>query len=240
LERDRGRVASSLRSSLLSLIVPPLCVACGEPELSGDALCADCRGGLVALSHRRCLRCGAPVPLESRASRECRPRALGFDRAWSAFAYEGITRKAVAALKSRGALAVTCLMAEELASRAPPNLLRGALVAVPAHPRRRRRHGFNQARAISVALGKRTGLPVVDALERTRPSQPQVGLERSARLVNARGSVRVRAGSLPPRRAVLVDDVYTTGATLDACARALKAAGSAEVVAVTFARAIRA
>jgi ComF family protein len=240
LEGDRGRVARSLRSSLLSLIVPPLCVACREPGPSGDALCAECRSGLVVLPEPRCLRCGAPTASESVECRECRRRLLGFDRAWSAFAYEGITRKAVAALKSRGALAVTGLIAEELASRAPLDLLRGVLIAVPAHPRRRRRHGFNQARAIAAALGKRTGLPVVDVLERTRPAQPQVGLERSARLVNARGSVRVRAGSVAPRRAALVDDVYTTGATLDACARALKAAGSAEVVAVTFARAIRA
>jgi ComF family protein len=150
-----------------------------------------------------------------------------------------MARETVAALKSRGALSVSRLMAAELALRVPGDLLRGVLVPVPAHRRRRRRTGFNQARAIAVALGGRTGLPVDDILERTGSAQPQVGLERAARLVNARGSVRVRAGSVVPTRALLVDDVYTTGATLDACASSLKAAGAAAVVAVTFARAVR-
>lgn len=232
-------MAGTLRNRLLSLIVPPLCAACREPELSGAALCTDCRARLVVLPDPRCLRCGAPTSSRSPACRECRRRRLCFDRAWSPFAYEGIARRAVAALKLQGALAVSRLMAAELASRAPLGLLRGTLVPVPAHRRRRRRHGFNQARAIAAALAREAGLPMVDGLERSGATPPQVGLERRARLLNARDSVRVRAGSVVPARAVLVDDVYTTGATLDACARALSAAGAAEVVAVTFARAIR-
>jgi ComF family protein len=232
-------VAGTVRSILLSLIVPPVCAACKEPELAGEALCAECRCGLVALPESRCLRCGAPTPAESPACRECRRRELGFDRAWSPFAHEGIARKAVAALKSRGGVAVSRLMAAELASRAPPGLLRGTLVPVPAHRRRRRRHGFNQAEAIAAALARETCLEMTDLLERTGAPRPQVGLTRDARLLNACGSVRVRAVPLVRARAVLVDDVYTTGATLDACARALKAAGATEVVAMTFARAVQ-
>jgi predicted amidophosphoribosyltransferase len=92
---------------------------------------------------------------------------------------------------------------------------------------------------VARALGKAIGLPVVRLLERQGGSRPQVGLERRARLVNARGSARARPGAAVPRRVVLVDDVYTTGATLDACAGALRRAGAAEVVALTFARAVR-
>jgi ComF family protein len=144
----------------------------------------------------------------------------------------------VNALKARGALALAGLMANELAARAPEGLLRGVLVPVPAHRRRRRRHGFNQAHLIARELGRAASLPVGKGLRRVHVPE-QVGLERVARLRNARGSVRLRTGVTGPPRAVLVDDVYTTGATLDACAQALLASGTREVAAITFARAVR-
>jgi len=174
----------------------------------------------------------------SRGCHECRSRALGFDQAWSAFAYEGVAREVVGALKSRGALVLVSYIANEIAARAPAGLLAGTLVPVPAHARRRRSSGFNQAFEIAAALGCEGGLPVRDSLRRVR-APAQVGLERRARLVNARGSASVRSGVAVPPRVVLVDDVYTTGATLDACAQALRQAGAEEVVAVTFARALR-
>jgi ComF family protein len=169
---------------------------------------------------------------------ECRGRALAFDWAWSAFAYEGVAREVVGALKSRGTLVLASFIANEIAVRAPAALMAGTLVPVPAHGRRRRASGFNQAFEIAVPLGRDVGLPVRNALRRVR-TPAQVGLERRARLENVRGSVRVRSGCAVPSRAVLIDDVYTTGATLDACAQALREAGTAEVVAVTFARALR-
>jgi ComF family protein len=225
-------------SRLLSLVVPPLCSVCREPEIGGHALCDECRARLVALRDPRCSRCGAPLPHRESRCRECRGRALAFVHAWSAFAYEGIAREVVSALKARGLLVLAAFMAREVSTRAPAGLLSGTLVPVPAHALRRRRHGFNQARAIARPLGRAASLPVGDVLRRVH-APAQVGLERRARLSNARGSVRLRAGASPPPRAVLVDDVYTTGASLDACARALLESGTHEVVAVTFARALR-
>lgn len=174
----------------------------------------------------------------ARGCHECRGRRLAFEEAWSAFAYEGVARDVVTALKSRGALVLASFIAHEVAGRAPAALLRGTIVPVPAHARRRRSSGFNQALEIAAALGRTSDLPVRDLLRRVR-APAQVGLERRARLVNARGSVRVQGGSTVPPRAVLVDDVHTTGATLDACAQALRQAGAEEVVGVTFARALR-
>ena len=114
---------------------------------------------------------------------------------------------------------------------------------VPAHPVRNRRHGFNQAAALARAIARGARLPVLDLLRREPRSVPQIGLERRDRLANAACSVRVdggrRRGRAVPPLVALVDDVYTTGATLDACARALRAEGAAEVVALTFARAVR-
>jgi ComF family protein len=234
-----GGMATTLARGLLSLVVPPLCCACREPELSGQPLCPSCRSRLVALAEHRCARCGSPAAAPIPRCRECRGRAIAFERAWSAFAYETIARTIVAALKSGAALPLAALMAEELAERAPPPLLSGTLVPVPAHARRRRRHGFNHAAEIARALARRTRLPARDVLARPASKSPQVGLERRARLENARGSVLLRRGARVPAHALLVDDVYTTGATLDSCARALLGAGSDRVTAVTFARAVR-
>ena len=228
-----------LHRELLSLVVPPLCGACREPEFSGAALCADCRSRLVALSRPRCARCGAPTPGVVRSCRECRGRALGFSRAWAPFSYEGVGRQVVGALKSRAVVAIATYMAEAIAARAPAELLCHPLVPVPAHGRRMRRHGFNHAEVIARKLASRSSLPVRDVLERCGGSLPQVGLERRARLANASRSVRVKRASAIPAKAVLVDDVYTTGATLGACAQALRAAGTEEVFALTFARAVR-
>jgi ComF family protein len=228
----------SLREQLLSLLVPPLCAVCREPELDGAALCTICRARLVALHDPRCGRCGAPVAQRSTRCRECRARGLAFHRAWSAFAYQGVARDVVGALKMRGLVVLAELAAAEIAVRAPKDLLAGELVPVPAHPRRRRRHGFNQSGSIAGALGRIASLPVRDVLRRARVPA-QVGLERRARLQNARESVLVRSGVLVPPFALLVDDVYTTGATLDACAHVLRQAGAREVAAVTFARAVR-
>jgi predicted amidophosphoribosyltransferase len=97
---------------------------------------------------------------------------------------------------------------------------------------------MNQADCLARALGRRTGMPVAPVLSRVPSTTPQVRLARDARLTNARGSVRA-CRAPPDGRLTLVDDVYTTGATLDACARALRDRGAPEVVAVTFARALR-
>jgi ComF family protein len=234
-----GAMATAVVRGLLSMVVPPLCCACREPEFSGRPLCPSCRSSLVALGEHRCARCGSPTAAPIPRCRECRGRALAFERAWSPFAYESAARTVVAALKSSGALPLAALMAEELAERAPPALLSGTLVPVPAHSRRRRRQGFNQAAAIARAIARRTSLPARDVLVRAASKPPQVGLERRARLANARGSVRLRRGARAPGSVVLVDDVYTTGATLDACARELLRDGSDRVTAITFARAVR-
>jgi ComF family protein len=109
-----------------------------------------------------------------------------------------------------------------------------ALVPVPLHHSRRRRRGFNQAAILAAALARRTGLALADGLTRSGPRGTQVGRPRSERLAGAPGIVQARAPI--PARVVLVDDVATTGATLAACARALRAAGALEVRAVTFAR----
>jgi ComF family protein len=128
-------------------------------------------------------------------------------------------------------------MAAQIAATAPPGALeRGELVPVPLHPARRRRRGFNQAERLASALARRTGLAVADCLERTGPRGTQMGRDREERLAALAEAVRVRRGAPAPREAILVDDVLTTGATVLACARALRSAGCGRVVAVAYTR----
>lgn len=138
------------------------------------------------------------------------------------------------ALKFRGAVALADSMAALIVAAAPAERLRGTLVPVPLHATRRRRRGFNQAERLAHALGRRTGLDVADCLVRKGSRVRQVGRDRAARLAGPSGSVE--AHGPVPARAVLVDDVMTTGATLAACAAALRGAGSEEVRALVFAR----
>jgi predicted amidophosphoribosyltransferase len=156
----------------------------------------------------------------------------GLDAAWSAAVYEDVARDLVVALKFGARLGLASRAAVAIADRAPATLLDGAIVPVPASPPRRRWRGFDSAEEIALALGARTGLAVQRCLRRS-PGMRQVGRPRAERLANP-PAVRVRGRA--PGRAILVDDVVTTGATLGACARALRAAGSDRVVAITFAR----
>jgi len=195
-------------------LVPPLCAACGRLCRPDATLCTRCSRRLAAQD-----------PLESAG-------APGLDRAWSSAPHEGVARELVAALKFRRLLPVAELMAERVAWLAPGTLLSGTIVPVPTARLRSLARGFDPAAEIGRALGEETGLPVCACLAR-RGGGRQVGRRRAERighppLIEVRGEV--------PRSILLVDDVLTTGATLSACARALRTAGSVRIVAITFSR----
>lgn len=220
-------------AELLAALAPPACLACRAPLRDAAAeLCRDCRRALPWLPEPRCRRCGLPAPCGA----VCPAREAAFDCAWAPLAHAGPARRLVAALKFGGALPVARLMAAQIAAAAPAELLAGAaLVPVPLHPARRRARGFDQAALIAAALGARSGRPVVPCLRRRGASTRQLGAGRAARRAAA-GALALAARGPVPERALLVDDVHTTGATLDACARALRAAGAADVAAVSYVR----
>jgi predicted amidophosphoribosyltransferase len=205
-------------SKLIALIAPSLCLACAAHAGRAGGLCRDCRASLYPTS-------GGWVQLHPSSA-----------RCWAAFAYEGPAGALVRALKFQGRLAVADLMAGQLAALAPSDLLQGTLVPVPAHPAHARRRGVDHSGVLARALARRTGLPLAACLLRTGDSSPQVGRGRRARMAGPAGSIGVRPGTRAPETIVLVDDVVTTGATLTACVRALRAAGALEVRPMVFAR----
>jgi len=156
-------------------------------------------------------------------------------------AFEGPARALVHALKFGGALALADLMAAQMVALCPPGILSpgAVLVPVPTHPARRRRRGFCHAERLALAVGARTGLTVVRVLARRGPPTRQAGSGRAARLAGGRVLVAPRARVTVPASVVLVDDVHTTGATLAACAGALRTGGARRVTALTYARALR-
>jgi predicted amidophosphoribosyltransferase len=217
--------------ALLDLLAPPLCLACGTA--APGALCARCRAALPWLRDP-CPRCALPRPCAP-----CPAARQAFAAAWAPVAHEGPARALVHALKYRGRLAAADAMAAQMAAAlaraGDPASGAAALVPVPFAPDRRRRRGFDPAELLAKRLAARAGLPVVACLLRSADAPRQVGSVRAQRL-RAGGVI---AAGVAPEIAVLVDDVHTTGATLDACSRALTLVGTRTVFALTYARTVR-
>jgi predicted amidophosphoribosyltransferase len=212
---DHPAISPALVEQLASLIAPPLCAACGRARDEGETLCERCLADLAAAP--RVIEAGPP----------------GVDLAVAASPFDGVARRLVHALKYARRLSLAGLAAEAMLGALPGHESPQAVVAVPAGPWRRRWRGFDPAEELAVAVAARAGLPLRDCLRRSG-GRRQVGRRRFERLADP---PRVRAIREAPAAALLVDDVWTTGATLAACAGALREAGSRRIVALALARA---
>jgi len=231
---------------LINALFDPTCAACGGPLGAGreGPVCRECWSGIRIVSPPWCDRCGEPLKSWRRGADapSCCARCLAhrphFDRARAFGLYEGPLRQIIHALKYRGHQSLGVPLSA-LLRQAAGGLLGDvdAVVPVPLHPWRRLRRGFNQAEALARGLGR----PVWHPLRRGSLGVPQAGLRGDLRHANVRGAYRLsrRAGAAAsrPRRVVLVDDVMTTGATLEACSVVLREAGVEWIGALTVARA---
>ena len=231
--------------ALLAVLLAPACAACLAPldEPTRGPVCASCWLSILPLTPPLCDGCGDPLPtwrtisLPLARCPRCRRTRRHVDRARAVGAYDGALRAVVHALKYDGRRTLARPLGALMRDRGR-DLLEGAhaAVAVPLHPSRRRERGFDQA----ADLARQLGLPLCPALRRIRATSSQASLPACRRHGNVRGAFALTraAGALAGRIVVLVDDVSTTGATLEACARALKAGGVAEVRALTAARVV--
>jgi ComF family protein len=221
---------------LVDLFLPPRCGAC---RAIGSWLCNPCLMKVRHLEEPTCQRCGVELEF-ARKSCGCRARLRALSRLRSAVVYEGPIEHAIKRFKYEGwrrlADPLGLLLAERLVVE---GLSAPWVLAVPLHPRRQRQRGFNQAELLARELRRRLALgkPPGELL-RIRSTPPQVGHDRLWRLENVRGAFAWRGADLAGRSVLIVDDVATTGATIEACAVALKASGAGQVTGASVARVI--
>jgi ComF family protein len=229
----------------LDIALPTLCVACREP-VDGEGVCANCWAKLSFIAPPFCPRLGIPFvydPGPGLLSMEAIADPPAYQRARAAVRYDDVARTLVHALKYQDRTDLAPAMGRWMA-RAGCELLEeaDALVPVPLHWRRAWSRRYNQSGALARVIERQTGVKVVsEALRRVRPTQQQIGLSRSQRATNVQGAFKVAAQrqfEIQGRRVVLVDDVLTSGATVDACARALLRARAAQVDVLVFARVV--
>ncbi|MCP1336149.1 ComF family protein [Futiania mangrovi] len=247
-----GRIGAAIRPlaaaarGLLDLALPPVCAACGTVVSDPHALCPACWGQVRFITDPMCAACGLPFEVEAAAAELCagcmaEPPRIAVLRA--AVHYADPARKVLLAFKHGDRLEHAPLLARWLMAGGG-TALDGAdlIVPVPLHWRRLVRRRYNQAALLARALGRATGLPVeVDVLRRMRATPMQRGQSRSGRRRNVAGAFAVPPRARPRvagRTVLLIDDVATTGATLEACARALLKGGAARVNALTVARVV--
>lgn len=226
----------------LNLLFPPLCASCHVPVQDASSVCAPCWKELRFMAGPACERCGVPLPQETLGSMicaQCIATPPEFDAARAALNYDAASRKLIHAFKYHDRQYVLPLLTRWLLVAGQP-LLRTAEVIVPVPLSRRRLFSrmFNQSALLAQALSKKTGVAYAPLLlHRARHTPPQAGLSRAERQQNLQGAFKVNhPTALKGKHVLLVDDVLTTGATANACAKALKAAGASSVSVLAIAR----
>lgn len=228
-----------------ALLFPDDCRLCGAPlrEISRVPVCRTCLAAPEPLAADYfCVACRTPFlnpyPLDAQGRCGlCRRGLNGFDAAYTFGAYEGPLRELIHLFKYSGIRTLAGPLAEMMLRALPRQERFDALVPMPLYWWKRWRRGFNQARLLAEAVSRRTGIPVLEAARRLRSTAPQAGLSHAERRRNVAGAFAVRKrAALANLRLLLVDDVFTTGATASACAAALKRAGAAQVSVLALAR----
>jgi len=253
-----GRLADAVRrvlreaaGGIVALAFPDDCRVCARPleEPSRVPLCAACLDSFRLIREPFCPTCGRPWVAGAHMGAAgpvcalCRRGVYSFDLARSYAAYDDALLRTITLLKHEAIRPLAAWFGSRLAELArndPRTLAASLVVPVPLHPDRLRERGFNQAELLARAVAARLGLPLEPrALERRKPRPPKLKLSRHERWQAARGAYAAVTGrQFDNRRVLLIDDVFTTGATLDACARALREAGAAHVAALTVARVV--
>lgn len=213
------------------LLFPRRCPICHEVvEEPGGLACDICRTRLVYVKEPFCRKCGKPLYAESQEyCQDCSKKKHEFRQGRAPFVYDRILRQSIAKFKYGGRREYAAFYAEEILRRCAREAVfwkADVLVPVPLYPKRRRKRGYNQAELLAAELSKRSGIPMdKKLLFRVKNTRPQKELSDRDRRENLKNAFTARRGTVPYRTAILVDDIYTTGSTMDEAARVLKEKG---------------
>jgi ComF family protein len=233
----------------LRFVLPVECIACGTP-LSTDPVpffCILCWRNIHPLQQPTCAHCDQPFISQATTTytpnhqcQDCQKRPPTFERAWTLFPYLSPLREAICSFKYRGKYTLAKPLARLMISALPQGIDADVIIPVPLHPTRLRAREFNQSLLLADQLSHHLARPVSAAnLVRVAATDPQTTLTRQARLRNLRKAFEIhRPQDLVEKRILLVDDVFTTGTTLNECAKTLRNAGTGPVFALTLARTI--
>lgn len=224
-----------IKETLIGLLYPRRCPVCHDVvEDKGESACRICRTRLSAVREPSCRKCGKPLLLEEREyCRDCARKHHWYRQGRSAFVYDELMRRSIAKFKYEGRREYAAFYAEEIlrsCGREAALWNAQALVPIPLHPSRRRKRGFNQAELLAEELSGRLGIPVdKKLLFRAKRTKAQKQLNDQERLSNLKNAFSVRKGCTPKKTIILVDDIYTTGSTMDEAARVLLENGAQSV-----------
>ena len=246
----------SLRTSMPGLLrqavrflLPVECAACHRP-LADDPIpyfCSGCWHTIAPPSPSRCARCDRPFvsPLATAFSPQhvchsCHERPPSYTKAWTLYPYRPPLQDAICLFKYKGKVALAAPLTRLMIDRLPPLDNIDLIIPVPLHAERLREREFNQSLLLADRIGRHLNIPVSGtALIRTAPAPPQTTLSRKERLKNLRGAFAVsRPESIVGKHILLIDDVFTTGATVNVCAKTLRKAGSGHVFVMTLGRTV--
>lgn len=237
--------ATAALRTVVDFALPPRCPGCGAITDAQHAFCLPCWQSVTFLGEPCCSRCGLPFEYDAGEGAECGAclaEPPSFDRLRAAVAYGEVARKVALKLKYSDRPAMAETLAYFMRRHLKDDDDDGILIPVPLHRWRIWKRGYNQSALIAQALGRRSGLKMeLDLLRRTRATPPLKGMGRRERALTVRGAFSMRSGAgaiIEGRHLILIDDVYTTGATANACAKQLKRAGARSVNIICWARVV--
>ena len=237
------RPITTIAKNFINLLYPLHCAGCKTPleALNGSGICRSCDRQIKRNPRPYCALCGRSVRSANELCGECARTAPAFDRAWSAYLYEGVLKELIHLFKYRGKLALSGALSDKLIAFIKDNeeVIEGIdiITFVPLHNSWLNERDYNQSGILAAAISREFKIPVSKAIEKTFKTRRQNELSRDGRLANLAGAFRIKEESdIDGLKILLIDDVMTTGATLNECAKTLKSAGAGEVRCLTLAR----
>ena len=228
-----------MKINLLDLLYPPKCVFCRELLKWGTEkwVCKPCSTEIEYISGNVCPQCGRPVEAKIKACHECRSSQKFFTHNHALFVYDGTIRDSIHRFKYNRSPQYSKYFASEFANRLHDEITRHQfLVGIPMHKSKMKSRGFNQADLLAKETSLLTNVAVLEnTLLRVKNTKPQNALDKTSRLNNLQDAFVITSNNIiEGKRIILVDDIYTTGSTINECAKVLKEAGATEVNSITI------